>query len=53
MHVLRIYKSTIWRFAHAIALLTCKGRLRHGRYVYEKLQRDKMADVYHSRQETL
>ena len=34
------------------SLPTCNGRLRRGRYVYEKLQRDKMAEVY-GRQEML
>ena len=35
------------------SLPMCNGRLRRGCYVYEKLQRDKMADVCHGRQETL
>ena len=45
-----VYKSNIdRRYAHAIALLptcTCNGRLQRGCYVYEKLQRDKMAYIY-------
>ena len=40
-------------YIRAFKLPTCNGRLRRGRYVYEKLQRDKMADVCHGRQETL
>ena len=50
-----VHKSNIdEHYAHAITSLPmCNGRLQRERYIFKKFQTDKMADIYHAKQEML